>query len=55
MDEDRVGELGLFAAQDGLDGRMGDVADLALLRPLGVHAEAACVEPDVSFVVKDHG
>ena len=55
MDEDRVGELGLFAAQDGLDGRMGDVADHALLRALGVDAEAAGGEPEVSFVVKDHG
>lgn len=41
MDEDRVGELGLFTAQDGLDGRVGDVADHALLRALGVDAEAA--------------
>ena len=39
MDEDRVGELGLFAAQDGLDGRVGDVADHALLRALGVDAK----------------
>ena len=55
MDEDRVGELGLFAAQDGLDGRVGDVADHALLRALGVDAEAAGGKPEVSFVVKDHG